>query len=88
MSIGKHMAEARLSLKDMAAHFNSCTKTFRKYVIAYEIPHILLGRTMLFDLKEVEDYLKARNIPKKIELPRRRCRVYVRPDSEFEGVLD
>ncbi len=41
----------------MANHLNRCEKTFRKYVLEYKIPHIRLGRDMLFSVDEVESYL-------------------------------
>lgn len=47
----------RLTLKQMAGHLNRCEKTFRKYVWEYKIPHIRLGRDMLFNAQEVEAYL-------------------------------
>ncbi|HRH43840.1 MAG TPA: helix-turn-helix domain-containing protein [Pyrinomonadaceae bacterium] len=47
----------RVSLQEMARLLNRCEKTFRKYVIQYQIPHIRLGRDMLFDPSEVENYL-------------------------------
>ncbi len=49
--------ENRITLKEMAQRLNRCPKTFRKYVIEYQIPHICLGRDMLFDAAEVENYL-------------------------------
>ncbi len=49
--------ENRLTLREMAQRLNRCPKTFRKYVIEYQIPHICLGRDMLFDATEVENYL-------------------------------
>ncbi len=49
--------ENRITLKEMAKRLNRCAKTFRKYVIEYEIPHICLGRDMLFNAAEVENYL-------------------------------
>ena len=49
--------EKRITLKEMAQKLNRCPKTFRKYVVEYQIPHILLGRDMLFDAAEVENYL-------------------------------
>ena len=47
-----------VTLKEMAALLNRCERTFRKYVIEYKIPHIRLGRDMLFDAAEVESHLK------------------------------
>ena len=49
--------ENRITLKEMAQKLNRCPKTFRKYVVEYQIPHICLGRDMLFDTTEVENYL-------------------------------
>jgi hypothetical protein len=51
--------QVRISLKEMAQRLNRCPKTFRKYVIEYQIPHICLGRDMLFNAVEVEDFLTA-----------------------------
>ena len=50
--------QQRIPLKEMARLLNRCEKTFRKYVIEYKIPHIRLGRDMLFNVAEVENYLK------------------------------
>ena len=47
----------RVTLKEMARLLNRCEKTFRKYVLEYKIPHIRLGRDMLFDAEEVEKFL-------------------------------
>jgi excisionase family DNA binding protein len=47
----------RVTLKQMANHLNRCEKTFRKYVVEYKIPHIRLGRDMLFNVEEVENFL-------------------------------
>ncbi len=49
--------ENRITLKEMAKRLNRCPKTFRKYLIEYKIPHICLGRDMLFNAVEVENYL-------------------------------
>ncbi len=49
--------ESRITLKEMAQRLNRCPKTFRKYVIEYQIPHICLGRDMLFNAIEVENFL-------------------------------
>ena len=49
--------EPRITLKEMAQRLNRCPKTFRKYVTEYQIPHICLGRDMLFNAVEVENYL-------------------------------
>ena len=49
--------EKRITLKEMAQRLNRSPKTFRKYVIGYKIPHICLGRDMLFNATEVENYL-------------------------------
>jgi excisionase family DNA binding protein len=51
------MNKKRVTLKQMADHLNRCEKTFRKYVLEYKIPHIRLGRDMLFDTEEVESFL-------------------------------
>jgi excisionase family DNA binding protein len=51
--------ENRITLKEMAQRLNRCPKTFRKYVIEYQIPHICLGRDMLFNAAEVENYLST-----------------------------
>jgi hypothetical protein len=45
----------------MAAHLNRSPRTFRKYVDEYRIPHIRLGRDLLFDPREVADYLKSQS---------------------------
>lgn len=47
-----------LTLKEMAHRLNRCERTFRKYVDEYGIPHIRLGRDLLFNHLEVESFLK------------------------------
>jgi excisionase family DNA binding protein len=47
----------RVTLKEMARLLNRCEKTFRKYVLEYKIPHIRLGRDMLFNVEEVNKFL-------------------------------
>jgi excisionase family DNA binding protein len=47
-----------LKTAEMAAELDFCTKTFRKYVKLYRIPHTGLGRNMRFDKAEVEAFLK------------------------------
>lgn len=56
--VKKTINEKRVTLKEMARLLNRCEKTFRKYVCEYQIPHIRLGRDMLFNVSEVENYLK------------------------------
>jgi excisionase family DNA binding protein len=48
-----------LSLSEMAHRLNFHPKTFRKYVIENQIPHIKLGRDMRFDATKVERYLET-----------------------------
>ena len=43
----------------MAARLNRSAKTFKKYVAEYQIPHITLGREMLFDAPKVEKFLES-----------------------------
>lgn len=55
-------SEHLLTLKETARRINRCERTFKKYVIDYQIPHILLGRDMLFDWNEVKDHLRKLTI--------------------------
>ena len=50
-----------LTTEEMAAELRFCTKTFRRYVRKYNIPHGGLGRNMRFDRDEVWAHLKALN---------------------------
>ncbi len=50
--------QQRVTLKEMARILHRCEKTFRKYVGEYKIPHIRLGRDMLFNVAEVENHLR------------------------------
>lgn len=82
------MQERLLSLSEMATRLNRCTKTFIKYVDAYDIPHIRLGRDLLFDPVKVETYLENYHEKKRESRPKVRRRVAVRDSvSEFAGVL-
>lgn len=47
-----------LTLAEMADELRFCTKTFRKYVKAYRIPHAGLGRNMRFNREKVIAYLE------------------------------
>ena len=49
----------RLTLSEMSERLHRSTKTFRKYVLQYDIPHIRLGRDLLFDEKEVVAHLQG-----------------------------
>lgn len=53
----KMNTENRITFKEMAQRLNRCPKPFRKYVIEYRSPHICLGRDMLFNAVEVENFL-------------------------------
>lgn len=76
-----------LNLSEMASRLNRCTKTFTKYVDQYDIPHIRLGRDLLFDPVKVETYLENYH-EKKREKRRPKRRVVLRDSvSEFAGVL-
>ena len=48
-----------LTLSEMADECNRSAKTFRKYVDKLSIPHVRLGRDLLFDKDEVLAYLKS-----------------------------
>lgn len=58
--------QPRVTLKEIARLMNRCEKTFRKYVIKYKIPHIRLGRDMLFDVAEVENHLRKLTMAEQI----------------------
>lgn len=47
-----------LTLSEMSKRLGRSTKTFRKYVDQYQIPHIRMGNDFLFDEAEVVAYLK------------------------------
>lgn len=81
-----------LSLEEMAAELGKCSKTFAKYVRKYRIPHLKLGRTMLFDQVEVIAFLKARvaigsNTPETVPSSPKRVTSRKRSTSEFAGTL-
>lgn len=48
-----------LSLSDMAERLGCCAKTFRRHVLKQGIPHIRLGKRLLFDPNRVELYLET-----------------------------
>lgn len=76
--------ERLLSSSEMAARLNRCPKTFIRYVKAYSIPHIRLGRDLLFDPAKVENYLE--NYHQKKSEVRTRKTPLVRK-GRFAGVL-
>lgn len=51
-----------VTLKEMARYLNRCERTLRKYVAEYDIPHIRLGRDLLFNRLEVENFLKTKTV--------------------------
>ncbi len=59
MSVKQASLQNRITLSEMAIRLNRSAKTFRKYVILYKIPHIKLGRDMLFDPSKVERFLES-----------------------------
>lgn len=73
-----------LTSSEMAARLNRCPKTFLKYVEAYNVPHIRLGRDLLFDPVKVENYLE--NYHQKKTEARTRKAPLVRK-GRFAGVL-
>lgn len=86
------MEKQFLSLNEMAAQLNRCGKTFAKYVRKYDIPHIRLGRDMLFDPERVIAFLEERQARSAANAPQplKRRRVMVpTPDrrGEFAGIL-
>jgi excisionase family DNA binding protein len=50
---------AKLTLQEMADELGFCSKTFRKYVTKYKIPHVKLGRDTRFDRAEVWEFLRG-----------------------------
>jgi hypothetical protein len=54
------------TLKEISAYYSRTPKSFAKLVRDKDIPHQLIGRSMLFDLNEVKAYLRAR--PEKHEV--------------------
>jgi hypothetical protein len=49
---------SRLNLNQIAKEYRKTPKTFRNYVRELKIPHIRLGREMLFDPAQVEKHLE------------------------------
>jgi excisionase family DNA binding protein len=49
----------KLTLQEMADELGFCSKTFRKYVTKYKIPHVKLGRDTRFDSNEVWEFLRG-----------------------------
>jgi hypothetical protein len=56
------MTERLKTLTEIAAYFNRTPKTFAKIVRDNNVPHSLVGRSMLFDLNEVKAHLRARPV--------------------------
>lgn len=51
----------KLTTSEMAELLRRSYKQFRADVVKYNIPHIKIGGTRLFNFKEVEDFLKVKN---------------------------
>jgi excisionase family DNA binding protein len=81
--------QKRVTLKEMAEILNRCPKTFRKYVEKYNIPHIRLGRDMLFDVQEVENHLKNRTLSEiKTDTPtspKTKLKSQIKLSSKYDG---
>jgi hypothetical protein len=74
-----------ITLKEMAKILSRCPKTFARYVELYDIPHIRLGRDLLFDPAKVEAHLEAQSEKrrtKRIELAKPRIRNYPNADTD------
>lgn len=85
------MDKRLLTSQEMAQRLNRCQKTFAKYVRSYGIPHIKLGRDMLFDEVEVIAFLKDMSKQPRAAAVRKGKRTIVHAaaerSSEFAGVL-
>lgn len=79
-----------LTLSEMAGRVNRSTKTFRKYVLEYSVPHVRLGRDLLFDEAEVLAYLKTltdKKQEKRLKLARPRVRARLHGKGRFADQL-
>jgi hypothetical protein len=79
----------RIPLKQMAEMYSRCTKTFRKYVIDLGIPHVTLGRDMLFDPVEVDTFLRRQTIvPETPSLaPKQAKKTKTKKSTRYEELL-
>lgn len=80
-----------LTLSQMAERCNRSTKTFRKYVLEYDVPHIRMGRDLLFDENKVHAHLEKITERRRIRrvahaAPRVRARV-VKGQSRLADAL-
>lgn len=73
-----------LTLSEMSSQLNTCTKAFRGHVTKQKIPHIKIGRRLMFDRDVVVAHLSQVSTDK--QKPKRRS-VYAVSESEFAGVL-
>lgn len=51
-----------MTLKEIASKYDRTPKTFRKYVLELGIPHVRLGRSMIFDPGKVERFLEGKTL--------------------------
>lgn len=77
--------DKKLTLKQMAERLNRCERTFKKYVIEYRVPHIKLGRDMLFNPIEVETYLKNLTFAEIEKHPLSKLKSQPKVESSFKG---
>jgi hypothetical protein len=82
---------ALLTLSQMAERLNRSSKTFLKYVSLYDVPHIRMGRDLLFDEGKVVAHLEKITEKKKtrraeLAKPVKRARV-VGPKSQLSEAL-
>lgn len=73
-----------LTLSQMAERCNRSTKTFRKYVLDYDVPHIRMGRDLLFDENKVLAHLEKITEQKKTRrLELSKPRISARGEGRF-----
>ncbi len=73
-----------LTLSEMSAQLNTCTKAFRQHVNKQKIPYVMVGRRLMFDRDVVVAHLTKNPTDK--QKPKR-SKTYSAATSEFAGVL-
>jgi hypothetical protein len=77
------MTEQLKTLKEIAPIFKRSPKAFSKFVRENNVPHFVVGRSMLFDLKKVEAYLEARSVVQNVVEMSAVVRKSQQPKSRF-----
>lgn len=73
------MAHKWVRVPEVAEHTHQSVSTIKRLTARGEIPHVKVGRSVLYSLDLVDEWLLSQRIGEHRELPRRRGRRIVQP---------